>query len=374
MMASKVKYRYTYILGLALLLFIISSLYQCQPTATIANTPVQFDPQEVPYPHLSDYAFFSGPQKDQLPKEQVLPYAPITPLFTDYAHKARFVWMPDSVQATVDEDGRILFPNNTVLIKTFYYPADFRQPQQNWQMVETRLLFKKQDEWEAYTYLWNEQGTDASLNLVGDIQAVTWTDEQGVAKAVDYVIPNKNQCKSCHNRDQQLLPIGPKIQHLNSAYEYKRFKADNQISMWQQSGILTKGEWEALFAPSPKWDATASASLESRALAYLEINCGHCHHPKGAAHTTGLYLSPDFSEQRKQLGICKPPVAAGKGSGAHRYSIVPGSADSSILYYRMASDDPGIMMPELGRGIAHEEGLALVKAWINSLEKNEQCD
>jgi len=356
------------IVALSILIVLLAVTYHCQSPSSLSTGPVQFDPQQVPYPLLSEYAFFSGQQENLQPNKGVQPYAPVTPLFTDYAYKARFVWMPDSVQASVAKDGRILFPNHTVLIKSFYYPSDFRQPQEDWQMIETRLLLKKQGKWEAYTYLWNEDGTDAELNLVGDIQVVEWTNEAGLARAVDYVAPNKNQCKSCHNRSKELLPIGPKVQHLNHSYEYQNVTTNNQIQLWQDKGMLASGSWATRFPPTPDWSDPQNASLESRALAYLDVNCGHCHHPEGPAHTTGLYLGLEFMEQRIQLGLCKPPVAAGKGSGGRRYSIVPGQPDSSILVYRMASNDPGIMMPELGRGIAHEEGLALVREWINSLE------
>ena len=68
------------------------------------------------------------------------------------------------------------------------------------------------------------------------------------------------------------------------------------------------------------------------------------------------------------LGQCKPPIAAGRGSGGHLYSIVPGHADESILRFRLATNDPGMMMPELGRSLVHKEGLALINGWINSLE------
>ena len=41
---------------------------------------------------------------------------------------------------------------------------------------------------------------------------------------------------------------------------------------------------------------------------------------------------------------------------------------SIILSFRMATNDPGMIMPELGRSLVHREGLALVSDWINSLE------
>jgi len=105
------------------------------------------------------------------------------------------------------------------------------------------------------------------------------------------------------------------------------------------------------------------AALDARARAYLDINCGHCHNAKGAANTTGLTLEASAPEDR-HLGICKPPVAAGRGTGDHLFDIVPGQPDDSIIAYRMASADPGEMMPELGRSTVHREGVALIKAWI----------
>jgi len=110
-----------------------------------------------------------------------------------------------------------------------------------------------------------------------------------------------------------------------------------------------------------------SKDIEARARAYLAINCGHCHSPKGSASSTGLYLN--YSEQRpKQLGILKPPVAAGRGSGGLDYSIVPGDPDASILLFRMISDDPAIMMPESGRSMVHQEAVALIDDWIERME------
>jgi hypothetical protein len=72
---------------------------------------------------------------------------------------------------------------------------------------------------------------------------------------------------------------------------------------------------------------------------------------------------------RKQ-GIFKPPVAAGKGSGDLQYSIVPGSPEESIIIYRMRSTDPGVMMPEIGRSIVHQEGIELISEYINNLKVN----
>jgi hypothetical protein len=37
------------------------------------------------------------------------------------------------------------------------------------------------------------------------------------------------------------------------------------------------------------------------------------------------------------------------------------------MTFRIASTDPGIMMPELGKRLVHEEGVALIREWIAAM-------
>ena len=67
-------------------------------------------------------------------------------------------------------------------------------------------------------------------------------------------------------------------------------------------------------------------------------------------------------------GICKRPIAAGSGAGGLLWDIDPGDPDLSITVFRMASEQPAVMMPELSRTIAHDPGVALVADWIATLE------
>jgi hypothetical protein len=64
------------------------------------------------------------------------------------------------------------------------------------------------------------------------------------------------------------------------------------------------------------------------------------------------------------IGIGKPPVAAGRGAGGHLVSIAPGDPDASILAYRMASAEPGVAMPELGKETVDPAGVAVIRRWI----------
>jgi uncharacterized repeat protein (TIGR03806 family) len=347
-------------------ILLLGLMLDCQRPLAKKTGPVHFVPQEVPYPKLSDYAFFQGELAALQPNDQVLPYDLNTTLFSDYAHKARFVWMPKGKMATVKTDGILDFPDNAVLIKNFYYPKDFRQPDGPRDIVETRLLFKTQGTWKAYTYIWNEDETDAELSLVGDIKPVSWVDKKGSAQSLQYVVPNKNQCKSCHHQEQALLPIGPKAYNLNKAFHYPDGTVNNQLSQWQKVGYLPAGDYAAQFKPMPNWEDKKSGTIADRALAYLDVNCGHCHSAQGGAHMSGLYLNYGQTD-KMHLGILKPPVAAGRGSGDRRFDVVPSHPEASILLYRMEASDPGVMMPELGRAKLHQEGIALISDWIKSM-------
>ena len=60
--------------------------------------------------------------------ERVVPYDLNTPLFSDYAHKLRTVWMPPGTSAHYAADQTFDFPVGTVLSKTFFYPRAGGRP------------------------------------------------------------------------------------------------------------------------------------------------------------------------------------------------------------------------------------------------------
>lgn len=321
---------------------------------------------------LSAYNLFRD-GRAQVPNDRVVPYDLITPLFSDYAHKFRFVHVPAGRSITYTDDGAFRFPVGAVLVKTFAYPADFRRPAENVRLIETRLLIRRANGWKTLPYVWNAAMTEARLKVGGKRVPVTWIDTAGQHRDITYRVPNTNQCKACHilgaDISPQVTPIGPKARNLNRDYDYATGR-ENQLAHWTRLGILTG-------APSPdraprvaRWDDPAAGSLEARARGYLDVNCGHCHNPRGPARTSGLYLT--VTEHRPiHWGVMKPPVSAGRGTGGRGHDIVPGKPDRSILTFRMESTDPGVMMPELGRSIVHDEGVALIRKWIAGLDPDD---
>ena len=328
--------------------------------------PVALDFNKIPYEHLSDYHFFKDDIRLLEPNARVVPYDLNSALFTDYAHKARFVWMPEGVSAQYSDSGLIAFPNQTVLIKTFYYPKDFQKPNEDKQIIETRLLVKNKDKWEAYHYLWDDNMQEATLDIVGDTRKMEWKDTEGKMQTTSYIIPNKNQCKSCHNSKETLQPIGPKARNLNKDFRYSDTESQNQLKKWASVGYLQGLPAENLpFMPA--WNQEAEGNVQQRAMAYLDVNCGHCHNPNGPGGSSGLTLTYEETNLHA-IGLCKSPVASGRASAGLLYDIHPHSPDSSILISRMKSLNPGEMMPEVGRTMVHAEALALLETWISEID------
>ncbi len=328
---------------------------------------VTIDVTAKPFEKLSEYHFFKGDLKNLIPNNRVLPYELITALFSDYAHKSRFVWMPEGTSATYSKDEVMEFPVGTVLIKNFYYPHDFREESKGRKIMETRLLVRRPDKWDAVDYVWNDAQTDAELNIVGDSKKADFIDLKGTARHISYSVPNKNQCKNCHNLNNVLMPIGPKVRYLNKDFKYADGRM-NQLDKWTEAGYLKgyKKEENTINKIADAFDEK-SGTLEERAKSYLEVNCAHCHRREGSANTSGLFLMLS-DKNPESWGIMKSPVAAGAGSGNNLYDIVPGKPGESILVYRTESDDPEIRMPELGRSVAHAEAIILIKEWIAAMK------
>jgi uncharacterized repeat protein (TIGR03806 family) len=310
-----------------------------------------------PFPKkLSQWRLFTGELRRLQPNTGVVPYDVNTALFSDYAAKARFVWMPKGTSARYDPVNAFEFPAGAILAKTFSFSG---------RIIETRLLVKTRKGWVGVPYVWNDKQTEATLEIAPDPVTVEWTHPSGERMSIRYNIPDTNQCKACHDRSKTTIPIGPTARQLNRTYAYASGR-ENQLVYWTRAGYLTG-------APSPDqaprnavWDDPSSGTLDERARAYLDANCAHCHNPQGGADNTGLYLTAGQPDPLR-LGFCKVPVAAGHGAGDLRFDLVHGKPDESILVRRLNSVEPKVMMPEIGRSTIHREGVALLREWVASL-------
>ena len=313
------------------------------------------------YPQrLSEWGLF---ERGIEPNTHSVIYDLNTPLFSDHAKKQRTLYIPKGQQITFSPQGDLVFPVGTIISKSFYYHADDRghiraDNDGSLKVLETRLLVKQAEGWDALPYVW--RGDDAWLAISGELLTLS-----GSYGELNYLVPSKNQCASCHATNHTtgtIEPIGLKIRHIN---RNQPATSVNQLTLLKQRDWLNQSI-DPDTAPRAADAYNESQDLNHRARSYLDVNCGHCHNPQGAADTSALFL--DYDEHTlADLGVCKPPIAAGRGSGGLNYSIVPGDAKQSILPFRMASTDPAVMMPELGRSLADLEGVALIEQWIDTM-------
>lgn len=323
-----------------------AAVVTAQPKLSVSDTHIT---SAMNPPNLSAFGFFDG--NPARPSGSLIPYELNTPLFSDYAAKQRFIHLPPGTNISATPEGRLIFPVGTALIKSFGYP----DASGKLDVIETRLLLHRADGWVALPYVWRKDASDADLKVGGTRLPVSFTKPDGKQLTISYAVPNKNQCKQCHVSGDTIVPIGP-------LWENMKFQRNSD-----RQSILKDNPALAKLVVEAKWDDANSGSLEQRAHAYLRVNCGHCHAPKGSASNSGLFLDGS-AKDLAAYGIGKRPVAAGRASGNMDFIIDAGHPDRSILVARMKSTDPGIAMPELGRASTHDEGVKLLEEWIAAMQ------
>ncbi len=343
----------------------------CEPAVCVeAGTGVNWSAAFVDCPRLSDYRLFASGDPTAALNLPGIPYDLTTPLFSDYAHKLRAVFLPPGGIATYDSDAAFDFPVGTVLTKTFQFLDDLRAPELGGEVVETRLLIRRPSGWVGRPFIWDGARTEALLTAGGGQRAVSWIDLAGTPRATTYEIPSTSECTICHGASAGDVPIGPKARLLNRDFAYAGGD-ENQLAHWSAAGILSGAPVPAAAPRLPVWDDPGDGSLDERARAYLESNCAHCHHPLGAARFSGLVLTA-AEPLGPTVGVCKSSQAEPAANGGHEFDIVPGDPDASVLRFRMDSVALGIRMPELSKSVVHAEGVDLIHDWIASLSGS--CD
>ena len=328
-------------------------------------SPVNFDINEVPYDTLSEYNFFEGTMADQNPVYGVVPYEPISALFTDYAHKNRYLWMPNGVRASYVSDADVLdFPVGTVLIKSFFY--DNVQPANETQILETRLMIRKEEGWIFADYIWNEDQSEAFFNLDGANVPISWIDDDGMSRSTTYRIPSVSECFTCHKSFDSNTPIGMKPQNLDKEYPY----ADGLTNQLQKFITLGYLENDLPTTINTVVDYTdTSQSLDLRMRSYVDINCASCHSDGGHCDYRPLRFAFSENDDPANMGICVTPDTPIPGQ---TNIVVPGNINESVLYFRIDTEAEEYRMPLLGRTLIHDDAVALVADWINSLSGT--CD
>ncbi|WP_458627649.1 fibronectin type III domain-containing protein [Winogradskyella sp. PC D3.3] len=291
-------------------------------------------------PNLSELNLFSGNLNELTITTKGFEYNLSTPLFSDYAHKQRIIALPEGTSMAYDGDGLPIFPDHTVIAKTFYYNHDERDLSLGRTIVETRILIKINGHWETGDYKWNEAQTDAVLDSAGSTLPITWIDADGVSNTTTYKIPSNTDCFTCHANNDNIMPIGPKLRsmnfEINGVNQLEQFIANSQLT-----GITNSASVRRL----PNWE-DLDERLEDRARAYMDINCAHCHIPGG------------HCEDQSTLNLAFETPLEDSQIVEQSFSI-----DYRISFYL-----DGLSMPYIGTSMMHTEAVELIQSYLETLE------
>ena len=290
------------------------------------------------------------------PAQGVMPYTIAAEPWSDGAVARRFVAVPHGHRIRFVDEGTASFPQGTVLAKHLSMPIEGRAQHVP---LETQVLHYADGQWNPYSYLWHETGTEATLvesqGTDREIQTSTDPDSRRT-----WHVGSTNECRLCHNAGSDVV-LGFTARQLQTS-------GSDQLARWHAVGVLaeipTASELPKLVNPYDE-----RADLDHRGRSYLHINCGICHNRQGPA-TISFFAHRDYDFT--DLRITKHPGIGTFGIRAPQL-VAPGDPYSSIILYRIAKLGYG-RMPYVGSRVVDSQGVTLVDRWIRSLADNSSQD
>ena len=307
---------------------------------------------------LSDTGLYVAGSTSQVRPEN-LPFSPQYPLWSDGATKRRWLSVPAGKFIDSAKPDEWDFPPGTKLWKEFAHGRP----------IETRFIERLADgTWRFAAYVWNEEGTEATLAPAEGITALPVKD----APRGRYTIPGEGDCRACHEGavvpvlGVSALQLSPDRDPLAPHAEATR---EGNVDL---RGLIARG-WlrtlpEEVAAKPPRIAAETPAARA--ALGYLHGNCGHCHNDNGAPPPVDLVLAhgTDRASTAKVTNSLFGARSRYRAPGANAPASVvePGRPEESVLVARMRSRNPQTQMPPLGTQIADQLALELIERWIRS--------
>ena len=323
---------------------------------------------------LSQTGIFESTRENKI-AAGVIPYSVNSPLWSDGAVKERFLALPNNQKMDYNPDGTWGFSDGAVLVKTFAMEMEKGDPA-SVKRLETRLLHYEQDHWRGYTYVWNDDQTDAKLlegkaGLDKKLEIKDGSAPGGKREQV-WHFPGRSECTLCHTMPANYV-LGLNTAQMNKDQNYNGVAA-NQIATLERIGMFKrpvasyykKDEATGLIK---KWNKLADphdadAPLDGRARAYLQANCAHCHMKWGGGNA-------DFELQwwmaitlTKTLDV-KP--AHGEWGLTDPRLIAPGDPSRSLMSHRMKLLNEG-RMPRLASTVVDGDGVKLIEEWISKMK------
>ncbi len=352
-------------------------VHRLAPAAKVADTSASF-PRK-----LSETGLFAS-TKDHTPAPGLIPYSVNAPLWSDHAHKERFLALPG--QGKIEYEAITYpqpapgaqpgwrFPDGTVLVKTFSLETEAGNPASR-RRLETRLLHFQNipgtDEygdgyWRGYTYVWNDGQTDAVLADAAGLDrafAVKDAAAPGGERKQTWHFPSRAECTLCHTLPAKYV-LGVNTLQMNKDHDYGGGRVANQLRTLEHLGVFAK----PLPAPPEKLPRLVDyedekQDLDRRARAYLHANCAHCHMKWGGGNAEFQLLA---SLPLKETGTLGTRPGQGTFDLKDPRVLVPGEPERSLVLYRMKKLGLG-RMPHVASSVVDDKGAALIHEWVKRL-------
>lgn len=316
---------------------------------------------------LSETGLFAS-TAEQIPAAGVIPYEINAHHWADGTESQQWIALSGDSQLTMYANsdwktGQVKdhfeFPHDAVLAKTISYRDAESDGVAN-RRLETQVLHRHGDDWNAYNYVWNDEQTDAILqdNVGSDreIKIVDTEQDQGFRTQV-WHHASRDECSLCHIWSAGTVH-GFKLNQIN------RVDADgkrNQLERLENTGIFA--------VPVRRVDPIASpydpqASLAARARSYLHMNCAHCHR-RGGGGTAAFELVGNLPLEKLDLVDARP--TQGDFGITNPKVVASGDPYRSVLMYRMIKSGRG-RMPQFGPTLIDQRGVRLIHDWIASMK------
>ena len=342
--------------------------------------PPPTDAPEFPR-RLSETGLFTS-TADYQPAAGLIPYSVIAPLWSDGAAKDRFIGLPGDSQIEFDAVTYPMpapgwrFPDGTVLVKTFSMAMEAGNPATS-RRLETRILHHKRmsgddseygaQVWRGYTYVWNDEQTDAELLDSGGLDRELKIKDPvapGGVRKLKWHFPSRAECTLCHTMSAKYV-LGVNTMQMNHDYHYENVGTVNQLTMLEQLGVFTEP------LPNPPDESPRltdyhdqTADITDRARSYLHANCSHCHRVWGGGNAD-FQLQADLSLE--ETNTINAATVRGNYGLTDAAIIVPRHPERSVLLHRMQLLGLG-RMPHVASGIVDDEGATIVRNWIRAMD------
>lgn len=304
------------------------------------------------------------------PAPGVIPYSVNSPLWSDGSIKERWLAVPGEGKIEVTEDQRGWgVPDGSVMVKSFAREEIFGNAE-TLKRIETRLLVKQNNEWEGFSYAWNEEQTEAYLvEKEGRNVAFTLPAESAAREETlkSWRFPSRTECMMCHSRAARYV-LGITTPQMNGDRDYGGV-IDNQMRALDHIGMFSKSPSKPLDAlPRLVNPKDETVSLEQRARSYLHANCSSCHVPDGGGNAK---IDLEILTELGKANLLDEKPTQGDFSIPEARVVAPGAADRSVLYHRITRQPGRGRMPPLASAVIDREGTELIRKWIESVPPPE---